>query len=124
MDRITLEIYAGLSFTKFILYQGKKPLLYHRINHIKEDIDRYISIVQRVEYKSKLVLNTIKNKGFDCNRINKVISGAREKIAILDNIGGFIKNFKIEERAVYIRDNFYRYSELITDYISRVIGTV
>ena len=124
MNRITLQISAGLSFTKFILYEGKKILLYNRINHTKEDMDRYIFISEQVEYRSNLVLDVIRSKGFNLNKIDKVISGAESKTVIIDNLGGFINDFKIEDNDVYIRDSFYIYSELIANYIMQLTNRV
>ena len=124
MNKITLQISAGISFTKFIQYKGKKILLYNRINHNNEDMDRYIFISEQVEYRSNLVLDVIRSKGFNLNKIDKVISGAESKTAIIDNLGGFINDCEIEDNAVYIRDSFYIYSELIANYITQLRNRV
>lgn len=68
-----LIINPGSTSTKIGVYEDENPILVETLRHSSEEIGKYATIVDQLEFRKEVILNVLKEKGFDINTLNAVV---------------------------------------------------
>lgn len=68
-----LAINPGSTSTKVALYDEERPLLELTLRHTTEEISRFADIIDQLDWRRELILNALREKGFDLNELSAVI---------------------------------------------------
>jgi butyrate kinase len=68
-----LIINPGSTSTKIGVYEDENPILVETLRHSSEEIGKYATIVDQFEFRKDVILNVLKEKGFDINTLNAVV---------------------------------------------------
>ena len=68
-----LAVNTGSTSTKVAVYQGAKPAVEISIAHSTEEISRFASVPEQYEWRRDVILQALKENGFDINTLSAVI---------------------------------------------------
>ncbi len=69
-----LAINPGSTSTKIAIYDGNKEVFLKNIKHTSEELSGFANIVDQYEFRKNIILNEVKDAGFDINEV-KIIVG-------------------------------------------------
>lgn len=68
-----LAINPGSTSTKVALYDDERPLLELTLRHTPEEISRFTRVADQMDWRRDLILNGVREKGFDIHDLDVVI---------------------------------------------------
>lgn len=68
-----LIINPGSTSTKIGVYEGEKEILEETLRHSAEEILKYDTIVDQLDFRKNLILKILKEKGIDINEIDAIV---------------------------------------------------
>lgn len=68
-----LIINPGSTSTKIGVYEGETQILEETLRHSSEEIGKYETIYDQREFRQEVILNVLKEKGFDINTLDAVV---------------------------------------------------
>ncbi|MDU7109531.1 MAG: butyrate kinase [Clostridium perfringens] len=68
-----LIINPGSTSTKIGLYEGEKEILEETLRHSAEEILKYDTIFDQLDFRKKVILKVLKEKGIDINELDAVV---------------------------------------------------
>lgn len=68
-----LIINPGSTSTKIGVFEDENLILEETLRHSAEEIGRYATIYDQFEFRKEVILNVLKEKGFDINTLNGVV---------------------------------------------------
>ena len=68
-----LIINPGSTSTKIGVYEGEKEVLEETLRHSSEEILKYDTIFDQLDFRKEVILNVLKEKGIDINELDAVV---------------------------------------------------
>ena len=68
-----LIINPGSTSTKFGVYEGEKEILEETLRHSAEEILKYDTIFDQLDFRKEVILKVLKEKGIDINELDAVV---------------------------------------------------
>ncbi|MGU9140499.1 butyrate kinase [Clostridium perfringens] len=68
-----LIINPGSTSTKIGVYEGEKEILEETLRHSAEEILKYDTIFDQLDFRKEVILKVLKEKGIDINELNAVV---------------------------------------------------
>ena len=68
-----LIINPGSTSTKIGVYEDENPILVETLRHSSEEIGRFNSIYDQFNFRKEVILNVLKQKNFDVNKLDAVV---------------------------------------------------
>ncbi|MFR1314694.1 MAG: butyrate kinase [Clostridium perfringens] len=68
-----LIINPGSTSTKIGVYEGEKEVLEETLRHSAEEILKYDTIFDQLDFRKEVILNVLKEKGIDINELDAVV---------------------------------------------------
>ena len=68
-----LIINPGSTSTKIGVYEGEKEILEETLRHSAEEILKYDTIFDQLDFRKEVILNVLKEKGIDINELDAVV---------------------------------------------------
>ena len=68
-----LAINPGSTSTKVALYEEERPLLESTLRHTTEEVSRFVDVIDQLDWRRGLILETLKEHGFDIGELSAVI---------------------------------------------------
>lgn len=68
-----LIINPGSTSTKIGVYENENPILVETLRHSSEEIGRFNSIYDQFNFRKEVILNVLKQKNFDVNKLDAVV---------------------------------------------------
>ncbi len=68
-----LAINPGSTSTKVALYDEERPLLESTLRHSTEEVSRFADVIDQLDWRRGLILQTLREKGFDLRELSAVI---------------------------------------------------
>lgn len=68
-----LIINPGSTSTKIGVYEGEKEVLEETLRHSSEEILKYDTIFDQLDFRKEVILNLLKEKGIDINELDAVV---------------------------------------------------
>lgn len=68
-----LIINPGSTSTKIGVYEDEKQILEETLRHSSEEIGKYATIVEQLEFRKDVILKVLEEKNFDINTLNAVV---------------------------------------------------
>ncbi len=73
MEYKLLIINPGSTSTKIGVYEGEKEVLEETLRHSSEEILKYDTIFDQLDFRKEVILNVLKEKGIDINELDTVV---------------------------------------------------
>ena len=73
MSYRVLVINPGSTSTKIGVYEGEKEVLEETLRHSSEEILKYDTIFDQLDFRKEVILNVLKEKGIDINELDAVV---------------------------------------------------
>ncbi|EGT3606409.1 butyrate kinase [Clostridium perfringens] len=73
MEYKLLIINPGSTSTKIGVYEGEKEVLEETLRHSSEEILKYDTIFDQLDFRKEVILNVLKEKGIDINELDAVV---------------------------------------------------
>ncbi len=106
MNYNILSINPGSTSTKFAIFNNGEEVFEETIRHTREEIAQFENVIAQFEYRKNLIVNAIKEKGFDISTLHAVVGrgGLLNPIAsgtylVEDNMVEFVKSAPNGEHA-------------------------
>lgn len=68
-----LIINPGSTSTKIGVFDGEKELFQETLRHSSDEIAKYDTIVDQIDFRKNIILNVLKEKNFDLNSLSAVV---------------------------------------------------
>ena len=68
-----LIINPGSTSTKIGVYEGEKEILEETLRHSAEEILKYDTIFDQLDFRKEVILKVLKEKGIDINELDAVV---------------------------------------------------
>ena len=68
-----LAINPGSTSTKVALYDEERPLLESTLRHSTEEVSRFADVIDQLDWRRGLILQTLRDNGFDIRELSAVI---------------------------------------------------
>ncbi|MCM1151515.1 MAG: butyrate kinase [Alistipes sp.] len=68
-----LAINPGSTSTKVALYEDERPLLETTLRHSTEEVSRFANVIDQLDWRRGLILQTLRDNGFDLKELSAVI---------------------------------------------------